>query len=173
MKIGRSKLLVQIFIEFGLTLWIRHSRSSYRTISPQRCSTTYLCLNLIFNCVIHLMVRILDLTTNEIFHTAFWHLKATQQLLCFWVCLVFVCSLSWIFMSYSIDFTPPLWKNDSLVAPQKNLKILFFPSNSTNPHRVTETGCGKASDISQNLEGRSMWNGVAQKVINSSLLITS
>ena len=79
-------------------------RLSYRTISPERCIMTYLWVNLSFNCIIHLMVRLLDLTTNKIFHTAFWHLKVTQPLLCYSVNLAFVSSPSRIFISSPIGF---------------------------------------------------------------------
>ena len=141
-------------------------RLSYRTISPERCIMTYLWVNLSFNCIIHLMVRLLDLTTNKIFHTAFWHLKVTQPLLCYSVNLAFVSSPSRIFISSPIGFhASPVEKLLPGLTTEKIWRFYLFSGDSSSPHRVTETLCGKASDISPNQGGRALWDGVAQKEI--------
>ena len=43
----------------------------YHTISLEKCSVTYLWVNLIFNGIIHLLIGVLNLTTNKIFHMNF------------------------------------------------------------------------------------------------------
>ena len=44
---------------------------SYRTVNLEKCIVTYLWVSLIFNCIIHLLIGILKLTTNEIFNKNF------------------------------------------------------------------------------------------------------
>ena len=116
-------------------------RLSYRTFSLKRCIVIYLWVNLIFICIIHLMVRILNWTTNEIFHITFWHLKVTQSL--FFLDQPGICQFTSLKFHVIPDWFPCLLsqKNYSLVSPRKIFKFYFFPGDSSSLHQGTETGC--------------------------------
>lgn len=108
---------------------------------PGEMYVTYLWVNLILNCIFHLMVFILDLAANEIFHIAFWYLKVTQPLLCFWVNLVFVSSHAWVFMSWRIGFHASLVKKLNPGLTRKLFESLKFSPMTQAVHGVTKTGC--------------------------------
>ena len=102
-------------------------RLSHRAISPGKWTVTYLWVNLTFSWIIH---------------KAFWHLKATQLLLCFWVNLVFVSFSVWIFISSPIGFLDASTVEKLLdLTPETFWKYYISPAESSSPYRGTVTGC--------------------------------
>ena len=113
-------------------------RLLYHTISPKIYIVAYLWINLCFSCTIHLMVCLLDLTTNKVFDLDFCPLKVTQQIL-FW-------GQPGIWQFSSLIFHDrflclPDGKTTSWPHPGKFLKMLHFPKELGSPHWGTETGC--------------------------------
>ena len=121
---------------------------------------------MIWNCIIHLMIGILDsilnlkdnLIANTIFVKTFWHLKVTQQFMCFRVnqvymflsqSSIFISSPRWIFISSPMGFfvSPVVFLISSVenllldLTPEKCWKFGTFPGQSSSPYRGTETGC--------------------------------
>ena len=102
-------------------------RLSHRTISSGKWTVTYFLVNLTFSWIIH---------------KAFWHLKVTQLLLCFWVNLVFVSFSVWIFISPPIGFLDASTVEKLLdLTPETFWKYYISPAESSSPYQGTVTGC--------------------------------
>ena len=105
-------------------------RLSYQTISPERCIVTYLWVNLIFNRIIHLIVRVLCSILSKL-------MKYSRRLLTlkgFSATSIFLGSARYLLVHLaefsnhprSVSLIPDRWKNYSQVSPRKTCENCSF-----------------------------------------------